>query len=85
MTAAFTFPGQGSQTVGMGKALAEASAEAVDLCCRAAGGHALFDAHPFGRALRDVRAAIAQITLQRTAMEDAGRAAFGLEPLSPVF
>jgi len=64
---------------------AEASAEAVDLCCRAAGGHALFDAHPFGRALRDVRAAIAQITLQRTAMEDAGRAAFGLEPLSPVF
>lgn len=64
---------------------AEASAEAVDLCCRAAGGHALFEAHPFERALRDVRAAIAQITLQRAAMEDAGRAAFGLEPLSPVF
>ena len=64
---------------------AEASAEAVDLCCRAAGGHALFETQPFGRALRDVRAAIAQITLQRAAMEDAGRAAFGLEPLSPVF
>jgi len=64
---------------------AEASAEAVDLCCRAAGGHALFESQPFGRALRDVRAAIAQITLQRAAMEDAGRAAFGLEPLSPVF
>jgi alkylation response protein AidB-like acyl-CoA dehydrogenase len=64
---------------------AEASAEAVDLCCRAAGGHALFEAQPFERALRDVRAAIAQITLQRAAMEDAGRAAFGLEPLSPVF
>ena len=64
---------------------AEASAEAVDLCCRAAGGHALFESQPFGRALRDVRAAIAQITLQRSAMEDAGRAAFGLEPLSPVF
>ncbi len=48
-------------------------------------GHALFESQPFGRALRDVRAAIAQITLQRAAMEDAGRAAFGLEPLSPVF
>ena len=64
---------------------AEASAEAVDLCCRAAGGHALFEAQPFERALRDVRAAIAQITLQRSAMEDAGRAAFGLKPRSPVF
>jgi len=64
---------------------AEASAEVVDLCCRAAGGHALFESQPFGRALRDVRAAIAQITLQRSAMEDAGRTAFGLEPLSPVF
>ncbi len=64
---------------------AEASVEAVDLCCRAAGGHALFESHPFGRALRDVRAAIGQITLQRSAMEDAGRAAFGLKPLSPVF
>lgn len=64
---------------------AEASAEAVDLCYRAAGGHALFDSQPFGRALRDVHAAIAQITLQRSAMEDAGRAAFGLAPLSPVF
>jgi len=64
---------------------AEASAEAVDLCCRAAGGHALFESHPFERALRDVRAAIAQVTLQRSAMEDAGRAAFGLKPLSPVF
>jgi alkylation response protein AidB-like acyl-CoA dehydrogenase len=64
---------------------AEASAEAVDLCCRAAGGHALFESQPFERALRDVRAAIAQITLQRSAMEDAGRAAFGLKPHSPVF
>lgn len=64
---------------------AEASAEAVDLCCRAAGGHALFESQPFERALRDVRAAIAQITLQRAAMEDAGRTSFGLEPLSPVF
>jgi indole-3-acetate monooxygenase len=64
---------------------AEASAEAVDLCCRAAGGNALFQAQPFERALRDVRAAGAHIVLQRSAMEDAGRTAFGLDPLFPVF
>jgi alkylation response protein AidB-like acyl-CoA dehydrogenase len=64
---------------------AEASAEAVDLCCRAAGGHALFETEPFERALRDVRAAQGHISLQRGAMEDAGRAAFGLPPLSPIF
>jgi indole-3-acetate monooxygenase len=64
---------------------AEASAEAVDLCCRAAGGDALFQAQPFERALRDVRAAAAHIVLQRSAMEDVGRTAFGLDPLFPVF
>ena len=64
---------------------AEASAEAVDLCCRAAGGHALFESEPFERALRDVRAAQGHISLQRGAMEDAGRVAFGLPPLSPIF
>jgi alkylation response protein AidB-like acyl-CoA dehydrogenase len=64
---------------------AEAAAEAVDLCCRAAGGHALFQSQPFERALRDMRAAIAQIVLQPSAMEDAGRAAFGVDPVSPTF
>lgn len=64
---------------------AEASADAVDLCCRAAGGHALFESEPFERALRDVRAAQGHISLQRSAMEDCGRAAFGLAPLSPIF
>jgi len=64
---------------------AEASAEAVDLCCRAAGGDALFLSQPFERALRDVRAAIANIGLQRATMEDAGRAAFGLDPAWPIF
>ncbi|MDX8516318.1 hypothetical protein [Mesorhizobium captivum] len=64
---------------------AEAAAGAVDLCCRAAGGHALFQSQPFERALRDVRAAMAQIVLQPNAMEDAGRAAFGLDPVSPAF
>lgn len=64
---------------------AEASGEAVDLCCRAAGGHAIFQGEPFERALRDVRAALAHLVLQRSAMEDAGRAVLGLDPLSPVF
>jgi alkylation response protein AidB-like acyl-CoA dehydrogenase len=64
---------------------AEASAEAVDLCCRAAGGNALFEAEPFERALRDVRGALGHISLQRITMEDAGRVAFGLPPLSPIF
>jgi indole-3-acetate monooxygenase len=64
---------------------AEASAEAVDLCCRAAGGNALFESEPFEQAMRDVRAALGHISLQRGTMEDAGRAAFGLSPLSPVF
>ena len=33
----------------------------------------------------NVRAAIANIGLQRGTMEDAGRAAFGLDPLWPMF
>lgn len=64
---------------------AEASAEAVDLCCRAAGGHVLFESQPFERRLRDVRAAIAQIVLQRSAMEDVGRVMFGLAPMASTF
>lgn len=64
---------------------AEASVEAVDLCCRAAGGAALFQSQPFEQRLRDVHAAIAQIVLQRGAMEDAGRVSFGLKPVSPTF
>jgi alkylation response protein AidB-like acyl-CoA dehydrogenase len=64
---------------------AEASVEAVDLCCRAAGGSALFQSLPFERAQRDVHATMGHFVLQRAAMEDAGRARFGLDPLSPVF
>lgn len=64
---------------------AEASVEAVDLCCRAAGGHALLESHPFERAHRDAHAIMGQIVLQRVAMEDAGRARLGLPPLSPTF
>ena len=64
---------------------AEASVEAVDLCCRAAGGNALFQSQPFERAQRDVHATLGHIVLQRGAMEDAGRVAFGLQPLSPTF
>jgi alkylation response protein AidB-like acyl-CoA dehydrogenase len=64
---------------------AEASAEAVDLCAAAAGGHALFESEPFERALRDVRATLGHIVLARGAMEDAGRPSFGLAPQFPVF
>jgi alkylation response protein AidB-like acyl-CoA dehydrogenase len=64
---------------------AEAGAEAVDLCCRAAGGNALREGEPFERALRDVRATLGHVVLQRGAMEDVGRAEFGLTPFFPVF
>jgi alkylation response protein AidB-like acyl-CoA dehydrogenase len=64
---------------------AESSVEAVDLCCRAAGGSALFQSLSFERAQRDAHAVMGHFVLQRAAMEDAGRARFGLEPLSPVF
>jgi 3-hydroxy-9,10-secoandrosta-1,3,5(10)-triene-9,17-dione monooxygenase len=64
---------------------AESGLEAVDLCCRAAGGAALFESLPFERALRDAHAAMGQIVFQRGAMEDVGRVAFGLAPLSPTF
>jgi alkylation response protein AidB-like acyl-CoA dehydrogenase len=64
---------------------AEASVEAVDLCCSAAGGSALFQSLPFERAQRDAHAVMGHFVLQRGAMEDAGRARFGLQPLSPVF
>jgi alkylation response protein AidB-like acyl-CoA dehydrogenase len=64
---------------------AESGVEAVDLCCRAAGGAALFESLPFERASRDVHAAMGQIVFQRSAMEDVGRVAFGLGPLSPTF
>jgi predicted enzyme related to lactoylglutathione lyase len=56
------------------------------LCSRAAGGAAaLFESQPFERALRDVHAAMGHIIFQRPAMEEVGRVAFGLAPLSPTF
>lgn len=64
---------------------AESAMEAVDRICRAAGATSLFEAYPFERCLRDVHGAIAQIHLQRGSMEDAGRVAFGLKPLNPLF
>jgi alkylation response protein AidB-like acyl-CoA dehydrogenase len=64
---------------------AESSVEAVDLCCRAAGGSALFQSLPFERAQRDAHAIMGHFVLQRGAMEDAGRARFGLQPLAATF
>jgi indole-3-acetate monooxygenase len=59
---------------------AETAATIVDDMYRTAGSAALFEDAPFERSLRDVHAVIAQIWLQRAAMEDAGRVAFGLLP-----
>ena len=63
----------------------ECAVEAVQLCYRAAGGSAVFEAAPFERALRDVNTAASHITLRRTMMEEAGRVAFGLPPHNPLF
>jgi len=65
--------------------VAESAVEAVQLCYRAAGGSAVFEAAPFERALRDVNTAASHITLRRTMMEEAGRVAFGLPPHNPLF
>lgn len=64
---------------------AEASMEAVTLCHRAAGGSALFAAAPFDAALRDVAAMCGHMVFQRTMMEDAGRVAFGRDPILAIF
>jgi indole-3-acetate monooxygenase len=64
---------------------AECALEAVQLCYRAAGGTAIYESAPFGRALRDVNAAATHIATRRIMMEEAGRVAFGLPPRTPVF
>ncbi len=68
-----------------GAHVTECAVEAVQLCYRAAGGSAVFEAAPFERALRDVNTAASHITLRRTMMEEAGRVAFGLPPHNPLF
>lgn len=64
---------------------AEASVEAADLCARAAGGAGVLETHPFARAVRDTRTALAHVMVQPWVWEDAGRVAFGLPPASPRF
>jgi alkylation response protein AidB-like acyl-CoA dehydrogenase len=63
----------------------ESSVEAVGMCCRAAGGDALFENQPFERALRDVNAVAGHVVFQRAMMEDCGRVAMDLPPLLPMF
>ncbi|MDO7836706.1 acyl-CoA dehydrogenase family protein [Sphingobium sp. HBC34] len=63
----------------------ETAIEAVGMCYRAAGGAAVFESHPFERALRDVNATGGHVVYQRAMMEDAGRVALGLPPLLPMF
>ena len=64
---------------------AESSLDAVNLCFRAAGGSALFDAVPFEAAVRDVNAMCGHLVFQRAMREDAGRIVFGQQPTLPVF
>ncbi len=64
---------------------AEASANVVDVCYRAAGGSALSTQNVFERSLRDSHALLGHIVVQRTMMEDAGRVVLGMSPLGPVF
>ena len=63
----------------------ETAVEVVDQMYRTAGSAALFEAAPFERSLRDVHAIQAQVWYQRSAMEDAGRVAFGLIPRRRTF
>jgi alkylation response protein AidB-like acyl-CoA dehydrogenase len=63
----------------------EASVEAVNLVCEAAGGASIMDAQPFARALRDVHATHAHLVLSRKFMELAGQVAFGIEFSNPIF
>lgn len=64
---------------------AEASAQVVDWCYRAAGGSALSTQNVFERSLRDSHALLGHIVVQRTMMEDAGRVTLGMPPIGPVF
>ncbi len=64
---------------------AETAVEVVDQMYRTAGSAALFEAAPFERSLRDVHAILTQVRYQRSAMEDAGRVAFGLSPRGRLF
>jgi indole-3-acetate monooxygenase len=63
----------------------ESAVEAVNLCCAAAGGSAVFESLPFQRAQRDVNAISGHKVLSRRFMEVAGQAAFGVEFENPLF
>jgi alkylation response protein AidB-like acyl-CoA dehydrogenase len=51
----------------------------------AAGTPALYEDNVLERNLRDIHAAMQHIVAQRTWLQEAGRVAFGMEPVSPLF
>jgi hypothetical protein len=51
----------------------------------AAGTPALYEDNVLERGLRDIHAAMQHIIAQRTWLQEAGRVAFGMEPVSPLF
>jgi len=59
---------------------AEASAQAVELVWKAAGGTALFESNPLERCFRDVHATTQHIGTNAGNFELAGRVLLGLDP-----
>ena len=59
--------------------------ELVEEFYEAAGTPALYEDNVLERNLRDIHAAMQHIVAQRTWLQEAGRVAFGMEPVSPLF
>jgi len=59
--------------------------ELVEEFYEAAGTPALYEDNVLERGLRDIHAAMQHIIAQRTWLQEAGRVAFGMEPVSPLF
>ena len=57
----------------------------VEELYEAAGTPALYEGNVLERNLRDVQAAMQHVVAQRTWLQEGGRVAFGMDPVSPVF
>ncbi len=66
-------------------AAAHQALAAVDLCFGAAGGTAVFDAHPLQRVFRDAHVAVSHGMIAKRTFEPIGRLRFGLETSTALF